>query len=260
MPVRSQPWILRMLATAIVIKLSLAAAHLHAETRFDGEGRVVAVDEARGAVTLDHGPIPGLMAAMRMTFPVQQADLLRGLQAGDVVQFSLQPRGPEWVIATIKQAGDRPPPRPVIFPAPDFTLPAVSGGALRLSDLRGKVVLLNFWATWCVPCRTEMPAIEALYQRYKARGLDVLAVNLDVLSTAGVEVFVKEVGITFPIILDPSWAAARAYRVFGLPTTYLIDRAGNVVVREVGERDWTDGVSQKAVEGLLNEPAATPQR
>lgn len=260
MAVRSQPWILRMLATAIVIKLSLAAAHLHAETRFEGEGHVVAVDEAKGAVTLDHGPIPGLMAAMRMTFPVQEAGLLRGLQVGDVVQFSLEPRGAEWVIAAIRQAGDRPGPRPVIFPAPDFTLPALSGGTLRLSDLRGKVVLLNFWATWCVPCRTEMPAIETLYQRYKDQGLEVLAVNLDVLSTAGVEAFVKEVGVTFPIILDPSWGTARAYRVFGLPTTYLIDRAGNVVVREVGERDWTDGESRLAVEGLLNKPAATTQR
>ena len=96
-----------------------------------------------------------------------------------------------------------------------------------------------------------MPIIEALYQRYKDRGLEVVAVNLDMLSTAGVEAFVKEVEVTFRIVLDPSWATARAYRVVGVPTTYLIDRAGNVVVREVGERDWMDGVSQMAVEGLL---------
>lgn len=248
--IRLQPWIVWMLASALLLNLSLAAAHLHAETRFEGEGRVVAVDEAKAAVTLDHGPIPGLMAAMRMTFPVQQTELLRGLQVGDVVRFSLEPRGADWVITALREEGDGPAARPVIFPAPDFTLPALSGGTLRLSDLRGKVVLLNFWATWCVPCRTEMPAIEALYQRYKDQGLEVLAVNLDVLSTAGVEAFVSEVKVTFPIILDPSWATAHAYRVFGLPTTYLIDRAGNVVVREVGERDWTDGVSRMAVEEI----------
>lgn len=247
-------------AAILLVGLSLAAGQPRAEARFEGEGRVVAVDEAKGAVTLDHGPIPGLMAAMRMTFPADHADLLRGLQEGDVVLFSLKPRGQEWVIATMNRAEDRPVPRPVIFPAPDFTLPTLSGESFRLADLRGKVVLLNFWATWCIPCRTEMPAIEALYQRYKDRGLDVLAVNLDVLSTAGVEAFVKEAGVTFPIILDPSWATARAYRVVALPTTYLIDRAGNVVVREVGERDWRDGVSRIAVEGLLNEPAATTQR
>ena len=137
------------------------------------------------------------------------------------------------------------------LPAPDFTLTTPSGASLSLSELRGKVVLLNFWATWCVPCRKEMPAIEALYQRYKDRGLEVLAVNLDVLSGAGVEAFVKEVAVTFRIPMDPAWATARAYGVAGLPTTYLIDRAGNVVVREAGERDRKDRASQVAVEGLL---------
>jgi hypothetical protein len=101
---------------------------------------------------------------------------------------------------------------------------------MRLADLRGKVVLLNFWATWCMPCRQEMPALETLYQRYKDAGLVVLAVNMDRLSTAGVEAFVQEVAVTFPIVLDPAWATAQTYRVLGLPTTYLIDRAGNVVV------------------------------
>jgi thiol-disulfide isomerase/thioredoxin len=173
-----------------------------------------------------------------------------------VVRFTLQPRGPEWVIATIEKVGGRPPPRPVMFQAPDITLPTLSGAFIHLADVRGKVVLLNFWATWCVPCRTEMPTLEELYQRYRDRGLEVVAVNLDMLSTPGVEAFVKEVGVTFPIVLDPSWATARAYRVVGVPTTYLIDRAGNVVVREVGERDWMDGVSQMAVEGLLHEPEA----
>jgi thiol-disulfide isomerase/thioredoxin len=96
-----------------------------------------------------------------------------------------------------------------------------------------------------------MPSLEALYQRYQDRGLEVLAVNLDMLSTAGVEAFVQEGGVTFRIALDPSWSTARNYRVVGLPTTYLIDRGGNLVVREVGERDWMDSISQTAVVGLL---------
>jgi thiol-disulfide isomerase/thioredoxin len=140
-----------------------------------------------------------------------------------------------------------------MFPAPDFALPTLAGESLRLADLRGKVVLVNFWATWCVPCRTEMPTIEELYRRYRDRGLEVVAINLDILSPPGVQAFVKEVKVTFAIVLDPSWATARAYRVIGLPTTYLIDRGGNVVVREVGERNWADGISQMAVEGLLHE-------
>jgi thiol-disulfide isomerase/thioredoxin len=212
---------------------------------------VVAVDEANGTVTLDHGVIPGLMPAMRMAFPVQQIEQLQGLQVGTVVRFSLQARGPEWIITTIEPVGEPPPPRSARFPAPDFTLPTLSGAPIRLADLRGKVVLLSFWATWCVPCRTEMPTLEALYQRYKDRGLEVLAVNLDMLSTAGVEAFMQEVGVTFRVGLDPSWSTAQAYRVLGLPTTYLIDRAGHAVVREVGARDWLDGLSQLVVEGLL---------
>jgi peroxiredoxin len=96
-----------------------------------------------------------------------------------------------------------------------------------------------------------MSTLEALYHRYKDQGLEVLAVNVDMLSTTGVEAFVQEVTVTFQIVLDPSWSVARAYRVLGLPTTSLIDRVGNVVVREVGERHWMDNVSQMAVAGLL---------
>jgi thiol-disulfide isomerase/thioredoxin/Cu/Ag efflux protein CusF len=248
---RLHPWSRQLLSTALFCYLCLAAVSVHTQSRFEGEGRVVAVDETQGMVTLDHGPIPGLMPAMRMAFPVQQVEWLQGLQVGAVVRFSLQARGPEWVIATIEPVGEPPSPRPTSFPAPDFTLPTLSGAPIRLSELRGKVVLLNFWATWCVPCRTEMPTLEALYHRYKDRGLEVLAVNVDMLSTAGVETFVKEVTVTFQIVLDPSWSVAQAYRVLGLPTTYLIDRVGNVVVREVGERNWMDNVSQMAVAGLL---------
>ena len=217
---------------------------------------MVVVDAAQGTVTLDHGPIPGLMPAMRMAFPVQPVERLQGLQVGDTVRFVLEPRGPEWVIVSLEPAGERLPPRPASFQAPDFTLPTLSGGTIRLADFRGKVVLLNFWATWCVPCRMEMPALEAFYQRHKDAGLAVLAINLDTLSTTSVEAFVQEVMVTFPVALDPSWSIAGGYRVLGLPTTYFIDRAGNVVVREVGERDWLDEVSRVAVEGLLRESSS----
>ncbi|MBI2468157.1 MAG: redoxin domain-containing protein [Candidatus Rokubacteria bacterium] len=212
---------------------------------------MVGIGGPKATVTLDHGPIPGLMSAMQMEFPVKDGALLRGLRVGDVVRFSLEARGAEWVVATVV----RLVPRQAGVPAPDFNLPTLSGGSVRLSDLRGKVVLLNFWATWCVPCRTEMPTIEDLFQRYREQGLEVLAVNLDMLSTAGVEAFVKEVAVTFRVILDPAWSTARAYNVTALPTTYLIDRSGNVVVREVGERNWNDGVSRTGVEGLLSESA-----
>jgi peroxiredoxin/Cu/Ag efflux protein CusF len=233
---------------AICVMLGLVATGaVGAEPGFQGTGRVVAIDPATPAVTLDHGAIPGFMGAMRMEFPVAARELLQGIEVGAVVRFSLAPRGSEWVVASM---APEPTPPPTV-PAPDFTLPALRGDPVKLSGLRGKVVLLNFWATWCVPCRTEMPAIEKLYETYQAQGLEVVAVNLDVLSSAGVETFGKEVGVTFRVALDPSWSTTRAFGVKGLPTTYLIDRTGHVVVREVGERDWADEVSRTAVERLL---------
>jgi peroxiredoxin/Cu/Ag efflux protein CusF len=257
---KGELWRQRLVSTVLLVHLCLALVQAYAQTRFTGEGRVVAVDAAQGTVTLDPGPIPGLMPAMRMAFPVQPVERLQALQVEDTVRFALEPRGPAWVIATIEPTGERPPPRRVAFAAPDFALPLRSGGAMRLADLRGKVVLLNFWATWCVPCRTEMPALEALYQRHKEAGLVVLAINMDTLSSTGLEAFVKEVAVTFPIVLDPAWSTAKLYQVRGLPTTYLIDRAGQVVVREVGERDWLDGVSHMAVQGLLQGPGSAREQ
>ncbi len=220
---------------------------------------MVAVDAAKPTVTLDHGPIPGLMPAMRMEFPAQP-DVLTGLERGDQIRFSLQARGPEWVVVNVERVSPSAPPRPVTFEAPDFTLPTLGGGPFRLAEVRGKVVLLNFWAPWCVPCRTEMPALEALYWRYRERGLEVVGVNLDKLSTDGVTAFLKEVPVTFRIVLDPAWSLPPFYRVAGLPTTYLIDRAGNVVVREIGGRDWDDEVSRAAVEALVRESSGASPR
>jgi thiol-disulfide isomerase/thioredoxin len=136
----------------------------------------------------------------------------------------------------------------------------LSAGPIRLSGLRGKVVLLNFWATWCVSCRTEMPGMETLYRKYRNEGFEVVAVNMDVLSTAGVEKFVEEVAVTFPIALDPSWSTARTYGVVGLPTSYLIDRDGNVVAREVGPRNWADAVSEGVVKELLKRAGKGDER
>jgi peroxiredoxin/Cu/Ag efflux protein CusF len=225
----------------------------HGQDRFEGEGVVVAIDSRQGTITLDHGPIPGFMAAMRMTFAIRHNELLRDLSLGDVVRFALVSRGTEWVIDHVEPAGS--PGRSAIptIMSPDFTLPALAGNPIRLSDLRGKVVLLNFWATWCVPCRTEMPAIEALYQRYQEQGLEVVGVNMDKLSVTTVETFIRDVRTTFPIGLDPSWTVAEMYKVVGLPTTFLLDRTGHIVVREVGGRNWGDEMSHAAVMRLLVE-------
>ncbi len=115
------------------------------------------------------------------------------------------------------------------IPAPDFELERLDGGTVRLSDLRGKVVLLNFWATWCVPCREEMPLLAQIYRDYHGQGLEILGVNLTSQDEVGeVRQFVKEFDLPFPILLDHNARAERAYRIFGVPTTVFITREGIV--------------------------------
>lgn len=118
------------------------------------------------------------------------------------------------------------------FPAPDFTLDTLEGSQMTLSDLRGKVVIVNLWASWCPPCRAEMPAIEQIYQENSAQGLEVLAINTtyqDSESTAAD--FAQEFGLTFPILLDRDGSVSKRYQLLALPTTYFIDRRG--IIRAV---------------------------
>lgn len=117
--------------------------------------------------------------------------------------------------------------------APDFTLPTLEGNEVTLSDLRGQPVLINFWATWCPPCRFEMPAMQRVYERYKDKGLVILAVNYRE-DKERIRPFVEELGITFIILLDLDGVVANQYRVLGLPTTYFVDRNGKVTNVRVG--------------------------
>ncbi len=133
-------------------------------------------------------------------------------------------------------------------PAPDFALPTGEGTRIQLASLRGKVVLLNFWATWCPPCRAEMPVLESAYRRYGDDGFVVLAV--DVGETAEqVRAFREEFGITFPTVLDPG-PVADAYGVLGIPTSFFLDREGVVRLRWSGPVD--EGLVRQKVEELLN--------
>jgi peroxiredoxin len=133
----------------------------------------------------------------------------------------------------------------------DFSVPTLEGGRLGLADFRGRVVLLNFWATWCPPCVTELPAMERLHQRHLARGFTVLAVSLDTLGAPAVAAFVRERGLTFPVGLDPASDVARAYGVRALPTTALLDRQGRALGVAVGPREWDSPDGDALVEALL---------
>jgi cytochrome c biogenesis protein CcmG/thiol:disulfide interchange protein DsbE len=129
------------------------------------------------------------------------------------------------------QAG--PPPSPKEgFTTPDFTLDLFGGGTVTLSDFHGKPVVLNIWATWCPPCREEMPAIEKVYRDYKELGLVVIGLNLTSQdSEPAVAAFIQEFGLTFPIVLDRDGKVERQYRLMGFPSTFFIDRQG--IIRDV---------------------------
>jgi peroxiredoxin len=133
--------------------------------------------------------------------------------------------------------------------ASDIELPDLAGRPVRLRDYRGRVVLLNFWATWCVPCREEMPALEVLAQELGPRGLAVVGVNFKE-PRSKVEAFVQEIGLRFPMLLDSEGRVGQTYPVFALPVTFVVDRRGMLVGTVLGIRDWT-GPDARAYLGRL---------
>jgi peroxiredoxin len=141
--------------------------------------------------------------------------------------------------------------------APDFSVPDLRGQVVRLSSLRGKVVLVNLWATWCAPCREEMPSMERLYDRFRDRDFQLLAVSQDEDGTRVVEPFVRELGLTFPVLVDPERQVGERYEVWGYPETFVIDRNGYVVERVIGPRDWASPESVATLEALIG-GATTP--
>ena len=137
--------------------------------------------------------------------------------------------------------------------AADFALPGLDGDTHRLSDLRGKVVLINFWATWCPPCREEMPSMQRLYESLEGEAFEVLAVNVgerepNVFSYARSELGTE---LTFPILLDPEAKVIERFPVRGLPTSFLVDRQGRLAYKAVGGRDMTSEAFRGTVIKLL---------
>lgn len=149
-------------------------------------------------------------------------------------------------------AGQLPSPR-AGFIAPDFTLNTLAGESLTLSELRGQVVILNLWASWCGPCRAEMPALQNTYAANAERGLTVLGLNSTYQDNpADAANFAHEFGLTFPIALDVDGAVSRRYLLRALPTTFFIDRAGRIRSVIVGG-PMSEATLQSTVEELLLE-------
>ncbi len=162
-----------------------------------------------------------------------------------------------------RDAAGSPVPAPLAGErAPSLALPTIDGRGLSLDTLRGHVVLLNIWATWCGPCRQEMPSIERLYRRHRDRGLRVVSVAVDDHPgerqpdgriVGPVSQFMERYGLTFPVAVDPTGGTEARFGTQYLPTTVLIDRAGRIRSKEVGGRTWDTPPQADLVESLLEE-------
>lgn len=136
--------------------------------------------------------------------------------------------------------------------APDFTLMSSTGEYVNLADQRGKVVMLNFWTSWCAPCRKEMPLIDAIYQRYNASGLVVYGVNAEE-DHLNADRVVKELGLTYPILYDPEGKASVPFLIDAMPTTVLIDKKGNIRFVNRSYKAGNENIYRDQVRELIRE-------
>ncbi len=181
---------------------------------------------------------------MRKLMPLLGGILL-GLGVGIVIFFGFLKENESLKVSDLTRGSEPLPVSSLDAPAPDFELVSLSGETFQLEDYRGKPVLLNFWATWCAPCRLEMPAFQSRYEEH-AGELAIVAVN-NAESPSDVQAFVDELGLTFDILLDPDAAVQRLYLVRGYPTSFLLDADGIIRVQHVGlmTEDQLDGYLQE---------------
>lgn len=139
------------------------------------------------------------------------------------------------------------------YSAPDFELADLDGRMHRLSDYRGRVVLVNFWATWCGPCRIELPTLQAIHEDYAGRDFQLLAVAGDLEGAEVVRPYLASLGLTFPSLLDDSGKVQDLYFVNALPMSFLVDRHGVIAYKLTGFFDWNQPKFRGLVDGLLNE-------
>lgn len=137
--------------------------------------------------------------------------------------------------------------------APDVTLPTLHGKPFSFKEAQGKVLLVNFWATWCLPCQWEMPLMERLYQAYRDKGFVVLAISLDREGASVVGPFVKERNLTYPVALDSAFQGAREFGVRGIPATILVGRDGVIRGVTYGPREWDGPEARAVIEFLLQD-------
>ena len=137
-------------------------------------------------------------------------------------------------------------------PIPELRFVDGAGRALSLADFRGKVVLLNIWATWCPPCKIEMPSMERLHQKLAGTDFQLVAVSVDEEDSSVVNKFVKEYGLTFPVLHNQDGSIRQIYQTTGVPESFVIDRDGVIVKKVIGAADWDAPVNENLIRRLLD--------
>jgi len=189
------------------------------------------------------------MTESNLSFRKKRWEILMMVSLAAAVLWTVLSRVPAAVGAPLSSS---PSPREG-FLAPDFTLDTLEGEKVTLSDLRGKIVLINLWATWCPPCRAETPALENSYEQYKDSGVVILGVDLTNQDLeSDVITFVQEFGLTYPILLDRDGSVSALYQLKGLPTTFFVNREGIIRTVLVGG-PMNEAFIRSKIEALLKE-------
>jgi cytochrome c biogenesis protein CcmG/thiol:disulfide interchange protein DsbE len=137
-------------------------------------------------------------------------------------------------------------------PAPRISFQDLKGRLRNLDDLKGKTVLVHIWATWCTPCLEELPSLESLYREYRDKGLTIMAVSIDKKADT-VRRFVKGLGLTFPVLLDPEGKVTHLYRTTGVPETFIVDKKGIIREKIIGAGDWSHPSRRESLARLIKE-------
>jgi peroxiredoxin len=140
--------------------------------------------------------------------------------------------------------------------APDFTFPDLNGKEISLTDYRGKVVLVNIWATWCPPCRQEMPSMQKLYENFKNENFEILAVSIDSEGREAVAPFMRKMNLTFPALLDPKETISPLYGITGIPESLIIDQKGIIVEKIIGPLNWATQEVFLFFKDLIHKPSS----
>jgi peroxiredoxin len=141
-------------------------------------------------------------------------------------------------------------------PAPGFSFPDLEGRKVSLSDFRGKVVLVNIWATWCPPCRDEMPSMQKLYENFRGEHFEMLAVSIDADGHEAVAPFIQKLNLTFPVLLDLKGKTKGLYRITGVPESFIVDKEGILVNKVIGPMDWSSQQVFDFFQELIQKPGS----